>query len=136
MSFHPTTNGKQEKKENNTPKWTRLKPMLRGGIWCAAREAPGFFFSADYKMQSKHDRCQAEGCGRSASFGMPPSRRRIFCTAHKAPGMKNVSNPLCKNSECIKQATFGFPSGPRRVFCSEHKAAGMIHTSKPRGSAA
>ena len=102
----------------------------------AAPEAPLFFFWTDYKMHPKHDRCQAEGCVRSASFGMPPSRRRIFCTAHKAPGMKNVSNPLCKNSECTKQATFGFPSGPRRVFCSEHKAAGMIHTSKPRGSAA
>ena len=102
----------------------------------AAPEAPLFFFWNDYKMHPKHDRCQAEGCVRSASFGMAPSRRRIFCTAHKAPGMKNVSNPLCKNPECVKQATFGFPSGPQRVFCSEHKDAGMIHTSKLRSSAA
>ena len=102
----------------------------------AAREAPGIFFSTDYKMKSKHDRCQAEACGRSASFGTLPSRRRIFCKAHKAPGMKNVSNPLCKNCECAKQATFGFLSGPRRVFCSQHKDAGMVHTSKPRSAAA
>ena len=96
---------------------------------CCSRSTR-IFSQPTTNMQSKHDRCQAEGCGRSASFGMPPSRRRIFCTTHKAPGMKNVSNPLCKNSECTKQATFGFPSGPRRVFCSEHKDSGMVHTSK------
>ena len=130
MSFHPTTNGKQEKKENSTPKWTRLKPMLWVEFGVLLEKHPDFFSQPTTNMQSKHDRCQAEGCGRSASFGMPPSRRRIFCTTHKAPGMKNVSNPLCKNSECTKQATFGFPSGPRRVFCSEHKDSGMVHTSK------
>ena len=72
MSFHPTTNGKQEKKENNTPKWTRLKPMLRGGIWCAAREAPGFFFSADYKyaIQARQ---------------VPSGRLRAKCLVRDAP---------------------------------------------------
>ena len=106
------------------------KPLPRREFGVLLEKHPEFFSQPTTNMQSKHDKCQAEGCERSASFGMPPSRRRIFCTTHKAPGMKNVSNPLCKNSECTKQATFGFPSGPRRVFCSEHKDSGMVHTSK------
>ena len=78
----------------------------------------------------KHDRCRMDGCSRSASFGVPPSRRRIYCKMHKEASMANVSNPLCKALECAKQATFGFPCGPRCVFCSRHKEVGMAHTSK------
>ena len=95
------------------------------------QNASGFFILQFVKMHpSKHDRCRMDGCSRSASFGVPPSRRRIYCKMHKEASMANVSNPLCRTPECAKQATFGFSCGPRCVFCSRHKEAGMVHTSK------
>ena len=72
LIFHLTTNGNQEKKETSKAKWTRLQTITPEGIWRAAREAPGIFFSADYKyaIQARQ---------------VPSGRLRAKCLVRDAP---------------------------------------------------
>ena len=68
-------------------------------------------------------RCEEEGCGKCAAYGMPAERRRRWCARHAPPGATNVVSPRCESPGCTKFPTFGLVSRKPR-WCAGHAQNG------------
>ena len=66
----------------------------------------------------KNARCEAGGCMKVPSFGMPGSRA-TRCSAHKEEGMVDVKHARCDMDGCTKQASVP-ANGKPNIFCVQH----------------
>lgn len=82
------------------------------------------------------ERCVYEGCKCSATFGLPATRERKWCSKHKAAGAINLRTKLCEACDdgvlCTKQATFGYASDRRKRWCATHRPKGTIDVKNRR----
>lgn len=95
-----------------------------------------------------------EGCFRRASYGHPETLQRLYCSAHKLPGLTNVKRILkmdtvsarsanftgakqgekapskkrrCQVEGCEITATYGLPDGGQRpTHCASHKGVDYV----------
>lgn len=80
-----------------------MSPCRESFIWSIPRAG----------MPSK--KCEAEGCGKWASFNHPGLKRPQYCRPHSVPGMVNVvSRQRCTYAGCLKQANFNHPGQHHR----------------------
>lgn len=82
------------------------------------------------------ERCAFAGCKCSATFGMPATRERKWCSKHKAAGAINLRTKLCESCDngvlCTKQATFGYATDRRKRWCASHRPKGTIDVKNRR----
>jgi hypothetical protein len=78
----------------------------------------------------KGKRCDFEGCGVLASFGIKGSKNK-FCAAHKNKDMLSISNKVCGKDGCNLLPLFG-NAGQAPEFCHSHKGLGMINVKHKR----
>ena len=77
-------------------------------------------------MGGKHKKCQHDGCGLIASFGVNKLIGTKFCSKHKETGMINL---LCKLCYCGKaRPTYNY-EGLTANFCKECKTEDMINVN-------
>jgi len=86
--------------------------------------------------KASSERCAFAGCKCSATFGMPATRERKWCSKHKAAGAINLRTKLCESSDngvlCTKQATFGYATDRRKRWCATHRPKGTIDVKNRR----
>lgn len=74
------------------------------------------------KFQS---RCAYEDCNKASYFNFK-GKERIYCGAHRLPGMVDVKNPRCIEKDCERGVIFGKEGDPKPTYCGEHRKDGMI----------
>ena len=70
------------------------------------------------------------GCVTYASFGLPGTKRKIFCSKHKESSMVNISTKRCEIMGCETRATYGDPATRTKQYCAKHKRSEMVSSSK------
>ncbi len=71
-----------------------------------------------------HALCQETNCTKQATFGLPGTKKRIYCKAHAQDGAVDFKHKTCE--KCDKRPTFNFENERTPRFCFEHKLKDMI----------
>ena len=53
--------------------------------------------------------CKHAGCTKQPIFNTLGQKERLYCAAHKLPGMVNVKHKVCQHDGCTKVPTFNTP---------------------------
>lgn len=76
-------------------------------------------------------KCEENGCGKTASFNIPPYTKGRFCVSHKHENMTNVIDKLCE--ACNKsRAIFNYTGTSGGRFCVIHKLDEMVNIKGKR----
>lgn len=63
-------------------------------------------------------KCQK--CNKSANFGPPNTKKRLFCTKHRASFHVNIYHVSCKYEGCRTTASYGKTGSNTKEYCFEH----------------
>lgn len=95
---------------------TRGSYQCDGKWYCVKHKPTG-------AVRKRPDGCLT--CGKRACFGLPGTKKPIYCIDHKEADHVDVVHKLCQYNDCAIRATYGKPlCNPTRCF--EHKEAGML----------
>jgi Rieske Fe-S protein len=70
--------------------------------------------------------CKHAGCTKQPIFNTLGKKERLYCAAHKLPGMVNVKSKVCQHAGGTKQPSFNTPGERAGRFCVAHKLGGMV----------
>lgn len=66
-------------------------------------------------------------CDKRASFNYEGEKSRLYCGAHRKPGMINITARRCEEERCTIIASFNYTNELRVKYCKEHSKPGMVN---------
>ena len=77
--------------------------------------------------------CRNENCFKTAAFGFPNDRKKLFCAEHKLPNTLDLNHKKCSYEGCSIRPNYYVPNNKLNQFCAKHKTSDMISLSnKPK----
>lgn len=79
----------------------------------------------------RHTECEHDDCQKTATHGLPESRKRTHCAEHAPEGLKRINDipKPCKVEGCTNPAKYG-DLGCKADTCEEHKSDDQLLSGK------